>query len=129
MSTREIRELISELVWSYCKLYLPGVESDEISPEEYQRYERESELAWSTLEAAFKHRREFNRNLLTYNVDNGIDHIISQLIEWTDDIQWPVGDRGEDGFWASTAQTAEECCEKTTAFMQDRLWPFTKTIR
>ena len=129
LSSSEIDELIKELVWNYRKLYLPGVEDDTVSAEEYQQYQRESDLAWNTLEAAFKHRREFKQDLLRDMSDGAVDRIVGQLISWTEDLEWPEGNGNANGVWKSTAQTAEECCEKTTAFMGDRLWPFTKIIR
>ena len=129
LSPPEIDELIKELVWNYRKLYLPGVEDETIPEEEYQRYQRESELAWYTLEAAFKHRREFKQDLLRDMSDGAADKIIGKLISWTEDLEWPEGNGSTNGVWKSTAETAEECCEKTAAFMQDRLWPFTKIIR
>lgn len=129
LSQPEIGELIKELVWNFRNFYLPGVENDFVSGEEYQRFRRESELAWSSLESAFKHRREFKQDLLRDMSDGAEDRIIAQLTGWTEDIEWPEGDGSPNGVWRSTAQMAEECCEKTAAFMRDRLWPFTKIIR
>ena len=124
-----INELVKELLWNYRKLYLPSVESGEVGAEEYQRYQRESDIAWSTLEAAFKHRPEFRPELLRDMSEGATDRITEKLIRWTEDIEWPGGDEYVNGIWISTAQTAEECCEKTAGFMRDRLWPFTKIIR
>lgn len=129
LSQSEIEELIKELVWNYRQMLLPAIESDEVSAEEYERCQRESDLAWSTLEAAFKHRREFKPQLLNDKSTDAGDRIADQLIHWTQDLEWPRGDGGENCAWTSTAQTAEECCEKTSKFMEDRLWPFTKIIR
>jgi hypothetical protein len=130
LSKIEIEDLIKELVWNYRKLYLPGVEQDGVSREEYQKYERESELAWGMLEAAFKHRREFNPQFLRNVSDEAAsDRIIERLIGWTEDLEWPSSDAGTTSIWRSTAETAAQCCAKTAAFMKDRLWPFTKIIR
>lgn len=131
LSRNEVQELIKELVWNYRKLYLPGVEREEISAAEYTKYERESTLAWATLEAAFKHRRDFKPEFLQDQAEGASKRIVDQLIQWTEDLEWPNGDDESDasGLWKSTAQTAAECCTKTAAFMKDRLWPFTKIIR
>jgi hypothetical protein len=129
LSQSGIEELVRELVWNYRQMLLPAVESNEVTPEEYARLQRESDLAWSTLEAAFKHRREFRPEFLKDQSADAGDKIVDQLIHWTHDLEWPHGDSGENFVWKSTAQTAEECCEKTSQFMQDRLWPFTKIIR
>jgi hypothetical protein len=122
----EIEDLIKELVWSYRQLYLPNVEQ-EASDEDYKRYQAESERAWSALEAAFRHRREFRKEFLRDQSAGAADKIIVQILDWTKDLDWPAG--GNNGVWKSTAETAEECCEKTAVFMRDKLWPFTKIIR
>lgn len=131
LSQNEIQDLIKELVWNYRKLYLPGVDREEVSAVDYKKYDRESELAWATLEAAFKHRHEFKPEFLRDMAEGASDRIVDQLIQWTKDIEWPNGGDGSgtSGVWNSTAQTADECCAKTAAFMKDRLWPFTKIIR
>ena len=126
LSESEIEELMKELIWSYRQLYLPNVEQD-ASSEEYKRYQAESERAWSALEAAFGHRQEFKKEFLRDQSAEAPDKILTRLLEWTKDLDWPEG--GTDGVWKSTAQTAEECCDKTAIFMRDRVWPFTKIIR
>ncbi len=127
LSASEIETVVKELLWSYRRLYLPDVESDETSAQDYARYERESLQAWSALEAAFKHKPEFDQHRLRDMSDGALERITSQLTEWSREIRWPEG--GDNGTWRSTAETAEECCEKTGLFMADRYWPFTKIIR
>ncbi|QKD53759.2 uncharacterized protein FOBCDRAFT_260326 [Fusarium oxysporum Fo47] len=127
LSAPEIRDMIQELLWSYRQLYLPGVESDETSEQDYNRYMRESEQAWSALHAAFKHKRQFTKKFAQDMSNGALERITGQLIEWAQEIEWPAG--GVDGFWTSTAQTADECVEHTKLFMQDKFWPFTKIIR
>ncbi|CEI60224.1 unnamed protein product [Fusarium venenatum] len=127
LSTPEIRELIKELLWSYRQLFLPGVESDKTSEQDYNNYMRESEQAWSALHAAFKHKRQFTQRMAQDMSEGALERITDQLIKWTEEIEWPAG--GVDGFWTSTAQTADECVEQTKFFMQDKFWPFTKIIR
>ncbi|KAM0295276.1 hypothetical protein ACHAPM_010801 [Fusarium culmorum] len=127
LSALEIRELIKELLWSYRQLFLPGVESNETSEQDYNRYMRQSEQAWSALHAAFKHKKQFTQSFAQDMSDGALERITDQLIEWTREIEWPTG--GVDGFWTSTAHTSEECVEKTKFFMQDKFWPFTKIIR
>jgi hypothetical protein len=129
LSQAGIKELIKELVWNYRQLYLPAVEENEVTVEEYQRYERESDLAWFALEAAFKHRQEFSREFLRDKSDGAKARIADQLIRWTEDLEWPMSESSESGLWKSTARTAQECCEKTSVFMRDQFWPFTKIIR
>ncbi|KAI1057394.1 hypothetical protein LB507_011543 [Fusarium sp. FIESC RH6] len=127
LSTSEIRDLIKELLWSYRQLFLPSVESEETSEQDYNRFMRESEQAWSALSAAFKHKREFTQSFAKDMSDGALERITDKLVQWAGEIEWPTG--GGEGSWTSTAETADECVEKTKLFMQDRLWPFTKIIR
>jgi len=114
-------------VWNYRQLFLPNIEEDEIDAKDYARYQRESEQAWSALEAAFKHQELFKKEWLSDMSEGALDKVTDQLIQWGRDIDWPEG--GNSGIWKSMADTAEECCEKTSIFMQDKFWPFTKIIR
>lgn len=124
LSRPQIDELIKELVWSYLKFKLPDV-AEISSAEEYKQYRSESEVAISTLEAAFGHKRELN-GLMRDDGEGALERITSKLLGWTGSLGLPEGD---GTVWKSSAQTAEECCDKTAEFMGDRLWPFTKIIR
>lgn len=128
LSIGEIEDLIKELVWNYRQMYLPHTEGDSISENEYATMQRESEQAWSSLEAGFSHQPSFNKAMLINDLSEaGLSIANSQLIQWAYELDWP--DSGEYGKWTSTADTADECCEKTSVFMEDRFWPFTKIIR
>jgi len=59
--------------------------------------------------------------------EGGLAEATDKLIQWAHELEWPDG--GNSGTWKATADTADECCEKTSIFMQDRFWPFTKIIR
>ncbi|KFH46600.1 hypothetical protein ACRE_024930 [Hapsidospora chrysogenum ATCC 11550] len=127
LSGAEIKDMIRELLWSYRQLFLPGVEANETSAQDYARYQRESECAWYALHAAFHNKAGFSEEFLRDMSDGASERIAEQLILWAEEIEWP--DSARPGVWESTAVTADECCEKTKIFMQDRLWPFTKVIR
>ncbi|KFY49525.1 hypothetical protein V496_09946 [Pseudogymnoascus sp. VKM F-4515 (FW-2607)] len=128
LSIGEIEDLIKELVWNYRQMYLPHTEGDSISENEYATMQRESEQAWSSLEAGFSHQPSFNKAMLINDLSEaGLSIANSQLVQWAYELDWP--DSGEIGKWTSTADTADECCEKTSVFMEDRFWPFTKIIR
>lgn len=108
-------------------MYLPNIEEDGINAQDYARYQRESEQAWSALEAGFKHQSGFNRQLVSNVSEGGLERATHQLIQWAHELEWPDG--GDSGVWMAKADTAEECCDLTSVFMQDRFWPFTKIIR
>jgi ABC-type dipeptide/oligopeptide/nickel transport system ATPase component len=129
LSEKEIHDLIGELVWSVRKLFLPGVEKK--ATDEYVEIERESNLAWSSLNTAFGHRDEFSEKLFEDDNEEGLEQITSMLISWTKELEWPKGEGNDDGglIWRTTAQDAIECGQKTEIFMKDRFWPFTKIVR
>ncbi|UNI13469.1 hypothetical protein JDV02_000212 [Purpureocillium takamizusanense] len=127
LSASEIEDLIRELLYSYRQLFLPLVNSSSTSEEDFTRCERESEKAWSTLQAAFKHKTQFTENYARDTSEGAVERISSQLIQWANELEWP--DNGRDGRWVTTATTAEECVEQTKRFAQDKYWPFTKIIR
>jgi hypothetical protein len=127
LSSSEVAELIKELVWNYRQLFLPEVEEDKVDAKDYARYQRESEQAWSALDAAFRHQKLFQKEWLSDMSEGALERATDRLIQWAKEIEWPEG--GNNGMWKSAADNAEECCEKTSIFMQDRFWPFTKVIR
>lgn len=126
LSPQAIQDVIHELVWNYRQLYLPRIVAEGPSGTDYPRCQRESDQAWSALEAAFGHHRAFTEEMLQDMSDGALERVTAQLVAWSREIEWPGG---ADGFWRSTADSAEECVEKTSVFMQDRYWPFTKIIR
>lgn len=127
LSKAEIEEAIKELVWNYRQPLLPDVQSSEGNAADNAQFVRESEQAWSVLDAAFKHEPQFSKEMLEDMNEGALERIQNRLISWTNDMTWPDG--GSSGFWKSSATTADECVEKTNVFMQDRYWPFTKIIR
>ncbi len=134
LAADEIQEHVRELLWSYRRLYLPEVTSENTNEADYRKFERESEQAWFALDAAFKHKgsSEFRPELIRDMSDGAEERISSKLSAWAASIQWPQsgsGGGGADGFWTEAADSSRECVELTKRFMHDRYWPFTKIIR
>lgn len=128
LSMNEIEALIKEVLWSYRRVHLLDAQDDDISENERDKLKRESDEAWSSLEAAFGHHKGFSRDWLTKDMtEEGLAIVTDQIMQWAQEIDWPAG--ADSGKWTSTADTADECCEKTSVFMQDQFWPFTKIIR
>jgi hypothetical protein len=127
LSSTEIEELIKELLWSFRRAFIPHSKEDKPSKDEQERIEKESEQAWSALEAAFGHKDCFSRAFVSNMSEGASAKITKEVLNWTEEIEWP--DDGESGLWEDTAETVEECSEKTSIFMENRLWPFTKIIR
>lgn len=127
MTQSEIKDVVSELLWSYRQLYLPGAQSPDTPVEDYARFARESAQAWSVLEAAFGHRKEFRKEHLQDMSSLSLGRLTAQLWGWSRELEWPEG--VTNGQWTSTAESAKECAKKTQVFMRDQYSPFTKAIR
>ncbi|KAI9807921.1 MAG: hypothetical protein M1825_005227 [Sarcosagium campestre] len=129
MTQAEIDEQLEDLLSSHRYPYF--CEHDRNSAEQKAKIEEKSKLAWSSLDAAFGDRADLTESFLQDDADGAFDRILERLKDWSDDIEWPgQGEEGSsEGTWLSTANTAEECQQKTSAFMKDRLWPFTKVVR
>ena len=124
----EIEETIKELLWNFRRINLPDVERETVSAAEWQRLEREREVAWAALSAAFGHHGEQElRDLCDRNYEGTDDETFDRLIQWTDELDWPIG--GTDGKFQDSADSTDECSEKTDYFMDNRFWPFTRVIR
>lgn len=129
-----LEDLVKELAWSYRQLHLADVNTPDItSDQDFAKYKRESEEAWEALSAAFQHHEGFSAAFLKDFSAGAKDRIDRQLLRWAHDIKWPSGGsitkQDKLSMWCSFANSAEECCEKTGAFMEDGLWPFVKVIR
>lgn len=122
-----IKDHIKELLWSFRRIFLPDVAGGSESMAYAIKYQTESDQAWSSLHTAFGHEKDFNIQFAKDQSDGAFERVLDQLCQWAASIPWPQG--GADGKWATYAETAEECYERTGLFMRDRLWPFTKLIR
>jgi GTPase SAR1 family protein len=129
LSDDQIHDLVRELVWSYRKLYLPGLDRNRMEREEIDRIENESKLAWSILETAFSRKEEFNEDMLQDQSDGAADEIAATLIAWTAELEWPENDGGEITLYRATAEEVHEIGELTDKFTEDSFWPFTKIIQ
>lgn len=127
LSASEIEGMVTELLWSYRKFYHPSTQSPETSAEEFQKFQRESDVAWSALEAAFQHNRGFSEANLQDQSEGAEERLRTKLVEWSRGIEWPAG--SADGRWMGTASNAKECSSQINVFSSDKHWPFTKVIR
>lgn len=119
--------MVEELLWSFRQLFLPRLDTEqEIDSEEQKRIERESTVAKSALESVFHQQKGFSVDFLSDNSEGASERIKIQLLEWIKNIEFPADD---SGLWKASADTSDECQELTSAFLEDRLWPFTKMIR
>jgi Dynamin family len=129
-SNMEINELIENAVTDYRRFIclekeLGSAESDD-EQEDYDDLKRRAETAWSTLECAFGNRDKFSEELFDNQSISANQEITSLLNQWVLESVWP----GSDGFIKTEeANNAEECSDKTSAYMEGNLWPFIKIIR
>ncbi|KAJ5195100.1 uncharacterized protein N7498_008538 [Penicillium cinerascens] len=118
-----MKDHVNELLWSFRRAFLPDVAKDSLTAADL----KEIKEAWSALESAFGNEKEFNRKFLSDKSEGAFEKIAEQLIKWTKTIPWPTD--ASDGKWVTYAETAEEFYTKTSLFMQNRIWPFTKIMR
>lgn len=110
LSMGEIEDLVKEVLWSYRRKHLLAAQDDDISDGEQAKLERESDEAWSSLEAAFSHHKGFSKEWLTNDMsEEGLAMVTEQILQWAQEINWPAG--ADSGVWASTADTADELRE------------------
>ncbi|KAJ5559991.1 hypothetical protein N7513_002390 [Penicillium frequentans] len=116
-----LEDHINELLWSFRRQFLDA--KDSLSTDDM----KECREAGSALQSAFGSERGYNRQFMTDKSEGAFERILDQLIKWTKTIPWPTG--ASDGKWVTNAKTAEEFHTKTSLFMQDRIWPFTRIMR
>ncbi|KAJ6002789.1 hypothetical protein N7451_005336 [Penicillium sp. IBT 35674x] len=116
-----LEDHINELLWSFRRQFLDA--KDSLSTDDM----KECREAGSALQSAFGGERGYNRQFMTDKSEGAFERILDQLIKWTKNIPWPTG--ASDGKWVTNAETVEEFHKKTSLFMQDRIWPFTRIMR
>ncbi|ERT01391.1 hypothetical protein HMPREF1624_02637 [Sporothrix schenckii ATCC 58251] len=127
LNSAGIKEHLQELLWNYRRIYRPDINPEALGDDEYKRLEATSNTAWSTLQTAFRHERDFSSSFALNMEDGSDERILEQLITWAGRIEWPRG--SDEGFWTTTALSVDECSVATRPFMEDKFWPFTNLIR
>lgn len=122
----EKRLALEEYVWSFQGPMRMDLETRQGQEEkdEYEKAQREHEIAKCALKAAFGHRGEALWKLLSHQHTGSLDNITDQLNRWTNDLELPV-----DGKYDIYLHSPKQCRTKLRDCMVDRLWPFTKMIR
>ena len=128
----EIKEQIHELLYSYRRLYMPGLKEELAeSDDSFRAIERESEVALLTLQSIFPGRPEAKPDYLRGKwggkSDLTCEDIEATLQRMAKGLSWPEG--AAVGKWLSTAADATECHEKVAKFMEDGRWPLTNVVR
>ena len=125
--TDQMKDFLTELVWSYRRAYFPGLE-ESLSLEEYKQSQKESETAKSSLATAFGHIGELGKVLQqALESDEMAEDTVNQLLDWSKRLPWPPCD--QKGRYEAIANTVEDCINVTDRFAEEVLWPFTKIIR
>lgn len=137
LSKEAVKHHIEELLWSYRNQHYLDTADEKgslrdakgqsrLSNRDHEYIELEAERAWSALKAAFGHHSGFGREMLTSQTRK-TSSIVAQLVQWSQELEWAKGI--VNGKWQTTANDADECCEKVSTFMHDKFWPFTNIIR
>ena len=122
----EINEQIYELLLSFRELYKEGVK-EESADDVYQEIERNSEIAFNTLQSIFPNRPQTEVGHLKGTEGHSFEEIENGLQRLAQGLQWPEG--SVNGKWTSTAANARECHDKVAHFMRNGLWPLTNVVR
>ena len=125
LNIQEIDEQLDELVFSSRKLLNLNV--NEISEKELERLEKESELAFRTLQSIFPNHPHLSKQYLEDTSTGAEENISSDLKEHARRLRWPEG--AYEGNWSSTAPTAEACYYEIERFMSQGFWPLIKVVR
>ncbi|KAH7323547.1 hypothetical protein BKA65DRAFT_70778 [Rhexocercosporidium sp. MPI-PUGE-AT-0058] len=127
MTNSEIEEQLRELLWSYRFFHITDLDDQGIRADEQARLEAQSKLAWDTLQAAFGPQRELTETYLQDPSDGAENRIQNKLKEWSSDLRWP--DESHESGWLGSAETVDDCKNRTRKFLTGNLWPFIKVIR
>jgi hypothetical protein len=128
----EMRDSVVDWLWKFRKPYLAeNDDEDAYEDADRERVKVESNLAWSNLSSVFAtifEERGIKEDSLLNQNEGAFDKISARLLEWLEMVNWPEGET-DGNLWTATANSASECIELTTKFMEDSIWPFTKIIR
>ena len=125
LNLEEIDEQLDELVFSSRKLL--SLDINEISENELERLQKESELALRTLQSIFPNHSDLTRRYLEDGSEGAEERISSDFKAHARRLAWPEGAR--DGHWSSTVDTAESCHSQVELFMGRGFWPLIKVVR
>ncbi|KAI9698042.1 MAG: hypothetical protein M1836_004395 [Candelina mexicana] len=127
MTDAEIDEQLRELLWSYRQFHLYDLKSNDITVDEQQHLADQSNIAWSTLHAAFGHEKYLTESYLQDKSPGAEEKLQEQLVQWTKQLKWPTQARKNGSF--GSAKTIEECNDQLERFRTGNLWPFVKVVR
>ena len=125
LNIQEIDEQLDELVFSSRKLLHLNV--NDMSKKELERLEKESELAFRTLQNIFPNHPHLSKQYLEDVSTGAEEDVCGDLKERARRLAWPEG--AHDGNWSSTAPTAEACYYEIERFMAQGFWPLIKVVR
>ncbi|KAL8868691.1 MAG: hypothetical protein Q9174_004824, partial [Haloplaca sp. 1 TL-2023] len=124
----EINEQLHELLISYRELYQPGIEKElENNEQLYQKIEKKSSVAASTLQSIFPNHPGVTPNRMKDQTEGAFERIFEDLKRLASLLEWPRD--AVNGRWTSTAGNAAECHDKVDMFMKKGLWPLTNVVR
>ena len=131
LTAPEREKMIEELVYSYRRRALPSIPSAERDnaegdDDDRERIENESKIAWSSLQTAFQHKTALQDLCDTEDV-HASQMIVDQLLEWTNEIEWPEG--CVDGRWKKDLHVASKVCREIDVLRKNNIWPFVKVTR
>lgn len=122
-SNDEIEDLLRQSVVDYRRYHL--LDPEIIDGPEEERLRRKAQVAWNTLEAAFKDQRP--SEALFQNPDVDIDFLHQTVLGWKNEIAWPASFNTQRT--VITTANDKDCSNQISQFLSAGLWPFVKVVR
>lgn len=117
-----IKEQLNELLYDLRAFHEPGLlEQVSDGSDEYKALQRKSEVAFSTIESLFPDKEDASLESLLEQGSRTIQEIRNSLHALADAISWPDG--FASGIWEATADSARECRQQISQFMENNFWP------
>ena len=117
-----IKEQLDDLLYDIRAFDDPGIlDSVSEGSDEFRALQRKSEVALSTIESIFPQSEESSLDYLLEREARTVDDIKAALHALADRISWPTG--AETGQCEFTAETAYDCRNIVSQFMENGLWP------
>ncbi|KAF7589335.1 hypothetical protein BBP40_004449 [Aspergillus hancockii] len=134
MDTKEVKELLEELVQSF-RMYYTNLYREVDNIEEQERIRDRSTRAWSTLNSLFRDQPDLTHEFLSEETEGALHKILNRLEEWAarSCMRRPGGSALQHTINPGNVQECRSQLDMLTMDPHDEreiaIWPFIKLIR
>ncbi|KAJ6015265.1 hypothetical protein N7540_009856 [Penicillium herquei] len=136
MESKEIKELLEELLRNFRTYHCPSLYAQITSDEECEKAEMASIRAMQTLQSIFHEKEDLNAKFLGDESENSWERIIKMLETWVRDVLVRRPDQIQDRVAVVTTDDLQSCKDYLDYLMASShkngdlvLWPFINLIR